>query len=50
MLVLHDREVDHVTRRIQEFCPKAFLVVTDAYDAYGERWSNLPVEGDLVLK
>lgn len=50
MLVLHDREVDYVTTRIKQFCPKAFLVVTDAYDTYGERWNDLPSEGDLVLK
>lgn len=50
MLVLHEREVDYVTTRIKQFCPDVFLVVTDAYDTYGERWSDLPDEGDLVLK
>ena len=50
MLVLHEREVDFVTARIKQFCPDAFLVVTDAYDTFGRRWSDLPEVGDLVLK
>lgn len=50
MLVVHQKEVDFITTRIQRFCPEVFIVVTDAYDAYGERWNNLPNPGDLVLK
>ena len=50
MLVLHQKEVDYVTTRIKRFCPEVFIVMTDAYDTYGLRWSDLPQQGDLVLK
>lgn len=27
-----------------------FIIVSDAYDAYGERWNHLPEPGDLVMR
>lgn len=50
MMVVRRKEVDYMTTRIKNFCPEVFIAVTDAYDTYGTRWSDLPNEGDLVLK
>lgn len=50
MMVVHQREVDYITTRIKNFCPDVFIAVTDAYDAYGERWDELPSENDLVMR
>ena len=50
MLVVHQKEVDYVTTRIKRVCPETFIIVSDAYDAYGERWNHLPEPGDLVRR
>ncbi|MDO4496663.1 MAG: YitT family protein [Bacteroidales bacterium] len=50
MLVIHQKEVDYVTTRIKNFCPETFIVVSDAYDAYGERWRKLPEPNELVMR
>lgn len=50
MLVVHQKEVDYVTTRIKRVCPETFIIVSDAYDAYGERWNHLPEPGDLVMR
>ena len=50
MMVVRRKEVDYVTQRIKNFCPEVFIAVTDAYDTYGTRWSDLPEVGDLSLK
>lgn len=42
MMVVHMNEVEDVTTTLSEIDPGCFVVVTDAYDAYGERWSDLP--------
>ena len=47
-LVVSRREVALVQRKVKAFDPKAFLVVTDAYDTYGEGFKSFP-EGDTVL-
>ncbi len=50
MLVVHQKEVDYVTTRIKQVCHETFSIVSDAYDAYGERWNHLPEPGDLVMR
>jgi uncharacterized membrane-anchored protein YitT (DUF2179 family) len=42
MIVVHMREVEIVTTNLSDIDPDCFVVVTDAYDTYGERWSELP--------
>ncbi|MCR5312424.1 MAG: YitT family protein [Bacteroidaceae bacterium] len=49
MMVVHMREVEDVTANLRLIDPDCFVVVTDAYDAYGERWSELPDKHDLKL-
>jgi uncharacterized membrane-anchored protein YitT (DUF2179 family) len=47
-LVISRREVALVQRQIKRIDPKAFLVVTDAYDTYGEGFKPFP-EADALL-
>ena len=42
MIVVHMREVEVVTTNLSDIDPDCFVIVTDAYDTYGERWSELP--------
>lgn len=42
MMVVRMREVNAVTTQIKTFDPNAFVIVTDAYDAYGLRWKAFP--------
>lgn len=44
-LVVDRKEVHAVQRKVQEIDPKAFFVVTDAYDTYGEGFQALPGSG-----
>ena len=46
-LVVKQGEVDRVKHTIKEADPRAFVVVTDAYDIYGEGFKQLPKEGDI---
>lgn len=47
-LVVSRREVALVQRKVKAIDPKAFLVVTDAYDTYGEGFKAFP-ESDSIL-
>ena len=47
-LVVSRREVAQVQRKVKSIDPKAFLVVTDAYDTYGEVFKAFP-EDDSIL-
>lgn len=47
-LVVSRREVALVQRKVKSIDPKAFLVVTDAYDTYGEGFKAFP-EAESVL-
>lgn len=46
-LVVSNKEVTKVKLKIKEVDPKAFVVVTDAYDTFGEGWKSLPSKDDL---
>ena len=45
-LVISYKEVQMVKRKVKEVDPRAFVVVTDAYDTYGEGWKALPNEDE----
>lgn len=47
-LVISRREVAQVQRKIKEIDPLAFLVVTDAYDTYGEGFKPFPEKEALL--
>ena len=46
-LVVSYKEVNGIKQKIKEVDPRAFVVVTDAYDAFGEGWKRLPSAGEL---
>lgn len=46
-LVVNRKEVRTVQHKIKEFDPKAFVVVTDAYDTFGEGFKPFPEENGM---
>ena len=46
-LVVRNKEVNSVKHKIKEVDPRAFVVVTDAYDTFGEVWKPLPSKGEI---
>ena len=46
-MVVSYKEVNGVKHKIKEVDPKAFVVVTDAYDTFGEGWKQLPSANEL---
>lgn len=46
-LVVSYQEVQGVKLKIKEADPRAFVVVTDAYDTFGEGWKQLPSQHDI---
>lgn len=43
-LVVNRKEVRNVQQKIKEFDPRAFVVVTDAYDTFGQGFKPFPEE------
>lgn len=48
VLVVKNKELDSVKRKIREIDPNAFVIVTDATATYGEGWQALPEEDEIV--
>ena len=46
-LVVSYKEVAGIKLMIKQADPKAFVVVTDAYDTFGEGWKQLPDKGEV---
>lgn len=46
-LVVSYKEVAGIKHKIKEVDPRAFVVVTDAYDTFGEGWKQLPSAGEM---
>lgn len=46
-LVISYKEVTGLKLKIKEVDPTAFVVVTDAYDAFGEGWKELPSPNEV---
>lgn len=47
LLVASYKEVNLLKSKIKDADPRAFVVVTDAYDTFGEGWKELPSKNDL---
>lgn len=47
LLVVNYKQANVIKSKIKEADPRAFVIVTDAYDTYGEGWKPLPVADDL---
>ena len=50
MMVVRMKEVDEVTTAIGHIDPKAFVIVTDAYNTFGLRWKSFPQRHQLNLE
>lgn len=50
LIVAKNKEVLPLQHFIKKIDPTAFVVVTDAYDTYGEGWQVLPSPGEVVAK
>ena len=46
-LVVSYKEVAGLKMKIKEADPNAFVVVTDAYDTFGEGWKELPSKNEV---
>ena len=46
-LVVNRKEVKQVQQKIHQIDEKAFVVVTDAYDTFGEGFKQFPKEGEI---
>ena len=46
-LVVNRKEVRNVQNKIKEFDPKSFVVVTDAYDTFGQGFKPFPEENGM---
>lgn len=46
-LVVNRKEVRNVQQKIKDFDPQAFVVVTDAYDTFGEGFKPFPEEDSM---
>lgn len=46
-IVVSYKEVAGIKTKIKEADPNAFVVVTDAYDTFGEGWKELPSKNEL---
>lgn len=49
LLTIRNKELPAVTEGVKLLAPKSFVVVTDAYDAYGYRWKELPDRDALTV-
>ena len=49
-LVVSHKEVNALKHIIKESDPRAFVVVTDAYDTFGEGWKQLPSKGEVEVE
>lgn len=49
-IVVPYKEVAAVKQKVREADPSAFVIVTDAYDTYGEGWKPLPVDGEVIAE
>lgn len=46
-IVVSHREANIIKHRIKEVDPRAFVVMTDAYETFGEGWKPLPSIGEI---
>ena len=46
-LVVSNKECEEAKRRIKEYDPQSFVVITDVYNIYGDGWKPLPNKDDI---
>lgn len=50
LMAVHEKEVNRITDQIRRIAPGSFVIVTDSYDVYGFRWSELPENNGMDFK
>lgn len=50
IMIVREKEVCIITDEIRKIAPEAFIVVSDSYDVYGERWKPLPENNGMDFK
>jgi len=50
LMMVRMREVEAITSSIRALDPDAFIIVTDAYDAYGTRWKAFPDKHTIEIR
>lgn len=50
LMAVRDKEVSIITDQIRRIAPGSFVIVTDSYDVYGFRWSELPENNGMDFK
>lgn len=50
LMAVRDKEVNVITDQIRRIAPGSFVIVTDSYDVYGFRWSELPQNNGMDFK
>lgn len=50
LMAVRDKEVNVITDQIRKIAPGSFVIVTDSYDVYGFRWSELPQNNGMDFK
>lgn len=50
LMMVRMREVEAITSAIKALDPDAFIIVTDAYDAYGTRWKAFPDKHSIEIR
>lgn len=50
MMMVRMRQVEAVTTAVKSIDPEAFVIVTDAYDAYGKRWKAFPDKNSIEIR
>ncbi|MBO6012926.1 MAG: YitT family protein [Bacteroidales bacterium] len=48
LIVVHNKEVPGIKECIRLADPSAFVIVTDAYDTFGEGWKKLPARSEIT--
>lgn len=49
-IVVPYKQVSAIKQKVREADPRAFVIVTDAYDTYGEGWKPLPTADEIVAE
>ncbi len=50
LMMVRMREVEAVTTAVKSMNPDVFIIVTDAYDAYGKRWKAFPDKHSIEIR
>lgn len=50
IMIVREKEICIITDEIRKIAPNAFIIISNSYDVYGERWKPLPENNGLDFK